>query len=69
MKTMKFRTSAKCGGCVAKIGEQLAPIATPEQWSIDLSSPDKTLTISTDASADDVVRAVQQAGFRAEPLP
>ena len=42
---IQVKTSAKCAGCVAKIAEQLNTFLTPEQWSIDLSSPDKLLTV------------------------
>ena len=58
---IQVKTSAKCAGCVAKIAEQLNTFLTPEQWSIDLSSPDKLLT-------EKVVEAVRAAGFKAELL-
>ena len=64
----RFKTNAKCGGCVAKIGEQLNKMAEPEEWSIDLASPEKLLTIDTDEPWEAVVRAVSEAGFKAEPL-
>ena len=64
----RFKTNAKCGGCVAKIGEQLNKMAKPDEWSIDLASPEKVLTIDTDEPSDTVVRAVSEAGFKAEPL-
>ena len=41
MKTSKFKTTAKCGGCVAKIGETLDKVVARDQWSIDLSTPDR----------------------------
>ena len=43
-------------------------VLTPEQWSIDLSSPDKLLTVKADVSAEKVVEAVRAAGFKAELL-
>ena len=49
---IQVKTSAKCAGCVAKIAEQLNAFLTPVQWSIDLSSPDKLLTVKADVSAD-----------------
>ena len=64
---IQVKTSAKCAGCVAKIAEQLNTFLTPEQWSIDLSSPDK-LTVKADVSAEKVVEAVRAAGFKAELL-
>lgn len=60
---IQVKTSAKCAGCVAKIAEQLNAFLTPVQWSIDLSSPDKLLTVKADVSAEKVVEAVRAAGF------
>ena len=55
MKTSKFKTSAKCGGCVAKIGEMLDKVVARDQWNIDLSD-------------DRVIELVKEAGFKAEKL-
>ena len=52
MKTSKFKTTAKCGGCVAKIGETLDKVVARDQWNIDLSTPDRVLTITSDLSED-----------------
>ncbi len=65
---IQVKTSAKCAGCVAKIAEQLNAFLTPVQWGIDLSSPDKLLTVKADVSAEKVVEAVRAAGFKAELL-
>ena len=62
---IQVKTSAKCAGCVAKLAEQLNTFL---QWSIDLSSPDKLLTVKADVSAEKVVEAVRAAGFKAELL-
>ena len=59
MATLKFKTNAKCGGCVAAIGAKLNKLVKEDAWSIDLKSPDKTLTI---------VSAVSEAGFKASAL-
>lgn len=63
---IQVKTSAKCAGCVAKIGEELNRFLTPEQWSFDLSNPDKLLTVNADVPAERVVEAVRAAGFKAE---
>lgn len=68
METLKFRTNAKCGGCVARIGEQLDKTVGKGEWNIDLSSPDKVLTVVSDRNADEIAAAVAAAGFRAERL-
>ena len=65
---IQVKTSAKCAGCVAKIAEQLNAFLTRVQWSMDLSSPDKLLTVNADVSAEKVVEAVRAAGFKAELL-
>lgn len=69
METRKFKTSAKCGGCVARIAEKLDEVNLPrEAWSIDLSSPDKVLTIESELSDSQIIAAVTAAGFKAERL-
>ena len=65
---MKFKTNAKCGGCVAAIGEELNKIMAEEDWSIDLGSPDRVLTVTSSVDADKVVQCVTAAGFRAEVI-
>ena len=65
---IQVKTSAKCAGCVAKIAEQLNAFFTPDQWSVDLSSPDKVLTVTADVPAEKVVEAVRAAGFKAQLL-
>lgn len=68
MITMKFKTNAKCGGCVAAIGTQLNKLVKDNEWSIDLKSPDKVLEVTADVPADRVIAAVTEAGFKAEQL-
>ena len=61
METRKFKTNAKCGGC-------LNTAVARNQWDIDLSTPDRVLTITSDLSDDDIVRLVVAAGFKAEKI-
>ena len=68
MKILKFRTNAKCGGCVARIGEALGKVVPEGKWSIDLSTPERVLTVETDMSAEEIVRIVTEAGYKAEVL-
>ncbi|BEG98830.1 heavy-metal-associated domain-containing protein [Bacteroides sedimenti] len=68
MKTLKFKTSAMCSGCVANIGKSLNEIAKPEQWSIDLSSKEKVLTIETDKEPEEIIRLIEKAGYKASQL-
>ncbi|MCP9613090.1 heavy-metal-associated domain-containing protein [Coprobacter tertius] len=66
--TSKFKTNAKCGGCVQKIGEKLNNEPEVENWSIDLENPDKTLLITSGLPDAVVVRLVNEAGFKAEKM-
>lgn len=68
MKTLKFKTSAMCSGCVANIGKSLNEIVKPEQWSIDVSSKDKVLTVETEKEAGEIIRQVEKAGYKAEQI-
>lgn len=65
---MRFKTNAKCGGCVAAIGTKMNRLVKDNEWSIDLKSPDKVLEVTADVPADKVVAAVTEAGFKAEQL-
>ena len=68
MKTSTFKTNAKCGGRVAKIETSLNTAVARNQWNIDLSTPDRILTITSDLSDEEVVRLVTAAGFKAEKI-
>ena len=68
MATMKFKTNAKCGGCVAAIGAKLNQMMDEKEWSVDLKSPDRLLEVTADVSADAVIAAVKEAGLKAEVL-
>lgn len=68
MEERKFKTSAKCMGCVNAIAEKLDKTVSRENWSIDLNSPDKILTVKSDASDEAIVKAVTEAGFKIEKL-
>lgn len=39
-------------------------------WQVDTQNPHKVLTVqANDVTAEAVTKAVQQAGYKAEPLP
>ncbi|MDL2222222.1 heavy metal transport/detoxification protein [Parabacteroides sp. OttesenSCG-928-N08] len=68
METLKFKTNAKCGGCEAAIRMKLNNIINDSDWSLDLSDPDKVLTVKSDVSATDIMEAVRDAGFSIAPI-
>lgn len=68
METLKFKTTIKCAGCVSKVTPFLNDAAGKENWEVDIQNPDKILTIATDKNvpAEKVIKAVQDAGYKAE---
>lgn len=67
--TLKFKTSIRCGGCVAKVTPFLDGEKTISAWQVDTANPDKILTVDgehLDGAA--VVRAVESAGFLIQPV-
>ena len=64
MKTLRFKTSLKCGGCVNAIKPGLESLNKIEKWSVDLESPDKVLEVeSTEDISDEVMESVKKAGY------
>ncbi|UYQ95297.1 heavy-metal-associated domain-containing protein [Chitinophaga horti] len=69
MNSMKFKTNLKCGGCVATVTPFLDKLVGHDHWQVDLADAQKTLTVDVEkASAEEVEKAVQEAGFKAEKL-
>ena len=67
METLKFKTNIKCSGCTDKVTPFLNATVGEDNWEVDLQSAEKILTIVTDnTSADDVKKAVEAAGYKAE---
>lgn len=65
---MKFKTTAKCAGCEAAIRMKLSQVISDNDWSIDLDSADKVLTVTADVAPAVVVSAVEDAGIRIQLL-
>jgi hypothetical protein len=70
METLKFKTTIKCSGCIAKATPFLDEKVGRENWEVDVQDPDKVLTVVKDehVSESEVIKAVQEAGFKAEKL-
>ncbi len=69
MKILQFKTNINCGNCIRAVSGFLDEAPTVEQWEVDTKNPDKILTVQgADLSLDEVVQAVEEAGFAIEPL-
>ena len=64
---MIFKTNLMCDGCKARIQPVLDRAIGPENWSVDLNSPDKTLSIKSDkVEHAEVERLIQETGYQIE---
>lgn len=59
----RFATNLRCASCVARVKPHLDRVPGLESWEVDTRSPEKTLTVSGAASAEDVREAVERGGF------
>lgn len=65
MSILRFKTSINCGGCIKAVTPALNQEAGAGNWQVDTANPDKILTINSDQlTAEQVMRAVEQAGFK-----
>ncbi len=69
MKTMNFKTTMKCGSCVATVTPFLNNVEGVDKWDVDTANPEKILTVSGDnVDENAVTEAVEKAGFKATPV-
>ena len=70
MNTLKFKTNIKCSGCIAAATSVLNEVIGKNNWTVDTSVPEKTLTVNAGESIDeqDVIIAVNEAGYTAEKI-
>lgn len=69
METLKFKSTIKCSACVATVTPFLNTVDGIEKWEVDLSSPDRVLTVeSSGATAGQVSTALEKAGYKAEAI-
>jgi copper chaperone len=68
METLKFKTNIKCGTCVANVTPKLNETVGADNWEVDVQNPEKILTVSKNADINEekVIKAVQDAGYKAE---
>ncbi|MDB5271337.1 MAG: hypothetical protein JWP58_4377 [Hymenobacter sp.] len=69
MSTLRFKTTINCGGCIKAVTPGLNQEVGANNWQVDTANADKILTVSSPtATAAQVVKAVQDAGFEIQPL-
>lgn len=69
MATKKFKTNAKCSGCSTRIGAALEKNGVKAgEWSLDLTNPEKLLTVNSEMTSDAIIQIVTDAGYKAEEV-
>ena len=69
MKTLKFQTNVKCGGCVATITPFLNQEKGIANWNVDLASPQRILAVETEElTSGEIVEVMKKAGYLANPI-
>ena len=68
METIKFKTTIKCSGCVAKVTPFLNETLGEDNWEVDYNNPSKILTVVGENDKSKVIDAVERAGYKAESL-
>lgn len=69
-QTYTFKTNINCSGCVANVTPALNAAEGICHWKVDTENKDKILTVHSDGiSEHDIIKAVQSAGYKIEPLP
>ncbi|MBS1951672.1 MAG: hypothetical protein OJF59_001681 [Cytophagales bacterium] len=68
METTKFKTNINCSGCIARATDALNNAAGKDNWTVDTNNPNKILTINNAGTKAEVVRAVQNLGFKIEEI-
>ena len=64
---VKFKTTIKCGACVAAVTPALNELV-PNAWEVDLSSPDRILTIHQPVDPESVIAALKKSGYTGESI-
>ena len=67
MNTLKFKTTIKCGGCIATVTPFLNKIEGISTWTVDTNSPEKILTVETEiVSPEEISSMLKSAGYQAD---
>ena len=65
----KFKTNLNCGGCVAKVKNDLDNNVTIAHWEVDINNADKILTvISNGITPENIIEIIQNKGFKIETI-
>ena len=72
-KTLKFKTTLQCDGCIQRVKPHLENISQIEDWDVNLQNPKKVLKVVVPANnqeeiSQNVIQAIENGGYAAEKL-
>jgi len=68
MKTSTFKTNIKCSACVDKVTPHLNEGVGAGNWQVDLTDPQRKLSVSAEVTEAQVNDILNKAGYKAEKL-
>ncbi|OFX20673.1 MAG: hypothetical protein A2041_13000 [Bacteroidetes bacterium GWA2_31_9b] len=73
MKTLNFKTSLKCAGCVNAIKPSMDKINEIISWNVDLNNPEKIVEVVTDSAneqelSNNIMQAITLVGYKVEKI-
>ena len=69
METLKLKSNIKCAACLEKVTAPLNEIVGANNWEVNLTDPQRTLTIKKDGvTPAQVNEALQKVGYAAEAI-
>ena len=64
---LKFKTSLKCNNCINAIEPNMKSLKGIKSWNVDLTARPATLEVDSDtATPEEIINAVQEAGYKIE---
>lgn len=70
MKSLTFKTTIKCAGCIEKVTPVLNALAGEENWKVDLQNPNRLLIVTAkdELQAGTIISGLQGVGYKAEEI-
>ena len=69
MTTLRFKTNIKCNGCIQAVTPFLSGIKEIKEWKVDLTSPNRSLTVEgIEVNPAVVISVLEKAGYKAEQI-
>lgn len=62
-----YASNIKCGNCIEKVTPKLNALAGENKWKVDLSSPQRLLTLEVDLDENAINEALKEVGYSVKP--